>query len=160
MVPISKSIYVHTSLEYCQPFLNESTAKFLIQPQKFFSGNVQNCPLPNFQGRFCTKCSNPSKIFLFMHFYCTRKPLHRDGTGGGASEKPERCRLPSGEIRLLPRSSWSRGQRWPAWPRQRGRLRGTPERCCRWWHPQRSCCSAGRPGTQVPARSRCWTRRS
>ena len=31
-----------------------------------------------------------SKNLLFVQFCCTRKPLRRDGTGGGASEKPGR----------------------------------------------------------------------
>ena len=83
MVPISKSIYIHTSSEYCQLFLNESPAKFLIRWQKTFSGIAQNPPLPKFSARFCARCSILSKNLLFVQFCCTRKPLHRDGTGGG-----------------------------------------------------------------------------
>ena len=89
MVPISKSIYIHTSLEYCQPFLNESTVKFLIRWQKTFSGIVQNPPLPKFSARFCARCSILSKNLLFVQFCCTRKPLHRDGTVEGLQEKTE-----------------------------------------------------------------------
>ena len=52
--------------------------------------------------------------------------------------------MPSG----LPSSL--RGGRSPALRWQRSRRWGMPLRCCKWWRPLRSCCSAGRPDIREP----------
>ena len=52
--------------------------------------------------------------------------------------------MPSG----LPSSL--RGGRPPALRWQRSRRWGMPLRCCKWWHPLQSCCSAGRPDIREP----------
>ena len=63
MVPISKCIYIHTSSEYCQLFLNESPANFLSDVKNPFP---ESCKIPLCQSfrpvfvqgvQFCPKIS-------------------------------------------------------------------------------------------------------
>ena len=74
MVPISKSIYIHTSSEYCQLFLNESPAKFIIRWQKAFSGIVQNPLCQSFRPVFVQGVQFCPKISYSCNFVAQESP--------------------------------------------------------------------------------------
>ena len=138
-----------------EEFLSHLRKFFLIPRQRPFPGTVKAAPAKLLSLFLCNllKCFRFSPqivIFLPESPQNTRHPPPSRFSGGCLIQQIICIYvciyrvMPSG----LPSSL--RGGRWPALQWQRSRRWGMPLRCCKWWHPLRSCCSAGRPGIREP----------
>ena len=139
----------------CKEFLSHSRQIFLIPRQRPFPEPVK-AAAAKLSGPLLCKLLNRFQFSLQIVISLPETPqntrhLPPSHFSGGCLIQQIICIyvciyrvMPSG----LPSSL--RGGRLPALQWQRSHRWGMPLRCCKWWRPLRSCCSAGRPSIREP----------